>query len=89
VHADEDERLYALRLVRGMSHEQVARWEQGSAADWANESHEVAVRFIYGSWAVHDGVLPSGYEAAALPFVNEQLEKAGFRLAEMLNAILK
>jgi len=31
--------------------------------------------------------LPPGYDAAALPLARERLAKAGFHLAELLNAI--
>ena len=37
----------------------------------------------------HSGVLPDSYKADALPIVNEQLERAGVRLAMVLNASLK
>ena len=53
----------------------------GSAADWANESYRVARQVIYGQLPHEPGALPEGYERAALPVVNEQLEKAGVRLA--------
>jgi hypothetical protein len=35
---------------------------------------------VYGRLP-HSGVLPENYEATALPIVNEQLERAGVRLA--------
>ena len=35
------------------------------------------------------GALPASYEAAALPVVNVQLERAGIRLAAVLNAVLR
>ena len=35
------------------------------------------------------GTLPDSYEGAALPVVNEQLGKAGVRLAMVLNAALQ
>ena len=60
----------------------------GSAADWANESHAIAQRIIYGELPHEPGYLPSSYERAALPIVNEQLEKAGVRVAAVLNAVL-
>lgn len=42
---------------------------------------------VYGALP-HSGTLPESYEGAALPVVNEQLEKAGVRLAMVLNAAL-
>lgn len=46
------------------------------------------MRTIYGR-LLHSGVLLENYEAAALPIVNEQLERAGVRLAMTLNKILE
>jgi hypothetical protein len=82
-----DERAYALRLARAISLAEIAAWRGGTAADWANESHGVAKRVVYRELP-HRGTLPDSYEGAALPVVNEQLEKAGVRLAEVLNAAL-
>jgi hypothetical protein len=35
------------------------------------------------------GALPESYEAQALPAVSEQLERAGVRLAKLLNDCLR
>jgi hypothetical protein len=43
---------------------------------------------IYGMWPHQPGPLPASYEQMALPVVNVQLEKAGVRLAALLNAML-
>ena len=82
------ERAYALHLVRSITPGEIAKWRGGSAADWANESHHVAQRVIYGELPHEPGYLPASYERAALPIVNEQLEKAGVRLAAALNTVL-
>ena len=63
-------------------------WTQGSPVDWANESHSIAVRFIYGSFPHDPGRLPDSYQQAALPTVNDRLERAGVRLAMILNRAL-
>jgi hypothetical protein len=83
-----DERAYARRLVRSITSGEIAKWRDGSAADWANESHAVVQRVIYSALPHGPGYLPASYERAALPIVNEQLEKAGVRLAAVLNAVL-
>jgi len=83
-----DERGYALRLVNSITPGEIAKWRGGSVADWANDSHALAQRVIYGDLPHEPGPLPTNYERAALPVVNEQLEKAGVRLAAVLNAIL-
>lgn len=66
-----DERSYALRLFHSITPAEIAAWRGGSSTDWANESHDVARRVIYGELP-HSGTLPASYEAAALPIVNEQ-----------------
>lgn len=57
--------------------------------DFASLSHEIAKRVIYGRLPHLPGQLPETYEAEALPIVNEQIERAGVRLAALLNATLK
>jgi hypothetical protein len=83
-----DERSYALQLVREIRPAKRRRWSRGDPVAWANESYRVAVRTIYGRLA-HSGTLPEEYESAALPIANEQLERAGVRLAKVLNECLK
>ncbi len=60
----------------------------GDAVDWANESYGIARRLIYGEWPNQPGPLPASYEKMSLPVVNKQLEKAGARLAVVLNQLL-
>jgi nuclease S1 len=83
-----DERAYALQLVRSIRKEEHQRWSEGSLISWVNEAHEIAARTIYGELP-HSGKLPDDYETKALPIVNEQLERAGVRLATVLNACLE
>lgn len=79
-----DERAYALRLGKEIQLQQAARWSKGSPEQWANESHAIAVSVIYGKLR-HAGTLPPDYASEALPIVDEQLERAGVRLAAILN----
>jgi S1/P1 Nuclease len=83
-----DERSYALRLTRNITQPELSQWSQGDVISWANESHEIATSAIY-SELPHAGILPDSYEAQALPIVNEQLERAGIRLAKVLNDCLR
>jgi len=82
-----DERSYALQLVQHITEEQHQRWSEGTLITWVNEGREVAARTIYGELP-HSGTLPDDYETKALPIVNEQLERAGVRLATLLNKAL-
>lgn len=81
-----DPRAYALKLAQSIKPAGAARWRDGTAAEWATESHEIAKR-VYGE--SHDArELQIFYEQDFLPVVNAQLEKAGVRLAAVLNAAL-
>jgi hypothetical protein len=82
-----DERSYALHLTREITRTERTRWSRGSAISWANESYRIAARIIYAKLP-HTGTLPDVYEAEALPIANKQLERAGVRLAMLLNASL-
>ncbi len=83
-----DERGYALQLAREITEEKRAIWAQGNPVSWADESHRIAAQVIYGELP-NSGTLPDSYEAIALPVVNEQLERAGVRLATVLRALLR
>jgi hypothetical protein len=80
-----DERAYALRLAHAITPNQIRQWQNGSTVAWVNESHGIAVEEIYGKLAHDAGRLPASYERQALSMVNEQLERAGVRLAYVLN----
>jgi len=83
-----DERSYALNLVQKITPGKLESWSKGNPIAWANEGYEIAARIIYGKLP-HTGTLPDSYEAEALPVVNEQLERAGVRLATALNSSLR
>ena len=83
-----NERAYALQLVKHITEERHQRWSEGTLISWVNEEHEIATHTIYGELP-HSGTLPDYYETKALPIVNEQLERAGVRLATVLNACLQ
>ena len=84
-----DERAFALSLARSIAPKEAELWRGGTPADWANDSYGVAARLIYGEWPHGPGALPASYEQAAIYVVDVQLEKAGLRLAALLNVALK
>lgn len=85
---NDGERGYAQQLTSHITATDVARWQHGKPEDWANEAHQVAVSVIYGILQHDEGRLPESYERYALPVVNKQLERAGVRLAFVLNQTL-
>lgn len=68
-------------------------WRRGSPADWANETFGIAKRVIYSALPGEGGttapiILPRDYAARERPVTAVQLERAGVRLAVMLNTAL-
>jgi S1/P1 Nuclease len=74
---------------------QKAAWEKGDAKSWALESYAIAKSTAYWPGApagcardAAPAALPAGYDAAAQTAIALQLEKAGVRLARVLNQAL-
>jgi hypothetical protein len=69
------------------------KWAKGTVSEWAEESHKTAQKVVYRKLpkAVAGAPVPidGAYEAAAAPVVREQIERAGARLAWMLNSDLR
>jgi hypothetical protein len=85
------ERLFGRLLTESESH--AKKWSKGTVEDWAEESHKAAQKVVYGRLPkVAPGTpVPIGaaYEKKADPLIRAQLEKAGARLAAVLNQALK
>ena len=69
-------------------------WSKGSVGDWAEQSHQLAVKITYGKLPkTTDKTKPyeidATYEQTADPVIRQQIEKAGDRLARALNENLK
>jgi nuclease S1 len=84
----DDERSYALRLVKEITDAERSAWSSDDPVSWANESHDLGASAVYGELQ-HAGTLPDSYEGQALPIVNQQLERAGVRLAKVINDCLR
>ena len=84
--------LVAAALIGRITPAERRRWSAGTPALWALQSHAVAVRVAYGELPQSGpgGVyrLDRRYVAAATTAVRRQLERAGVRLAALLNAAL-
>ena len=84
----------ASQLEAEMSLEKHVSWQMGTPADWANESFRLANTEVYGALSSPGAtgapvVLPRDYARRESGVVREQLEKAGVRLAWVLNQALR
>jgi hypothetical protein len=85
----EDQLFPDLSQVSGKKHK---GWSKGTITDWAEESHKVGQKVVYGKLPKTTAGTPVAidgpYETAAGPAIREQLERAGARLAQVLNTEL-
>lgn len=69
------------------------KFAKGTVVDWAEQSHKESVKIVYGKLpkvaAGQPEVLDARYEAAADPLIRLQIERAGARLARVLNEALR
>lgn len=72
--------------ARQISDAQRRQWQQGEPASWVWETHEVARGLAYPLVERADG-WNAIYRREALPALEEQLKKAGVRLATRLNQV--
>jgi hypothetical protein len=84
----------AVRLEREIRPAQIREWAKGMPEQWATDAHRLAKNEIYGRLAGNGGtdreiVLPPDYARDEAPFAEQAIEKAGVRLATMLNTVLK
>jgi hypothetical protein len=80
---------YARALDKRVTPKQRAEWSKGTPQDWANASHRIAVGKAYAD-VPKDGAPPTidpKYIADGKTAVEEQLKRAGARLAAVLNQI--
>lgn len=91
----DDPRTLAARLRAQITPSQAARWRRGNPAAWAMQTWAVAKAAAYWPGAPagcdRDAApvsLPAGYDARARQVAAVQLERAGVRLAALLNRAL-
>jgi hypothetical protein len=81
----------AASLIGDITPAQRREWAAGSPTDWAMQANALAKAVAYGELPpAHDGMheLSAGYADDATATVRLQLERAGVRLAAVLNAAL-
>jgi hypothetical protein len=82
----------ASTLDSKITEENILAWENGTASDWAFESFSIAKNKIYKDFPNAGPTsktvkLSKNYYKSMRPTAEEQLEKAGIRLAYILNSI--
>ena len=77
---------YADRLTTWLRTQPPDLFQAGSVLDWAMESHQIAKDQVYAFPENHK--LDEHYVQASAPIVDQQLVKAGVRLAKLLNDAL-
>ncbi len=66
------------------------KWSKGSVEDWAEQSHKAAQKVTYGKLpAGTPALVGAAYEKPADALIRLQIEKAGARLARVLNETLQ
>jgi len=87
----------ATELMKTITPAEIESWTHSTPMDWANDSFAIAEQ-AHTKYCIRQGAScdqPSGkvtidaaYVAANTPIVREQLQKAGVRLAHLLDAVL-
>ena len=80
---------FAAQLNHAVTAAQLQVWSAGTPADWAWESHRLAITEVYATIPESDRVHPldAAYIANGQHLIAEQLTKAGIRLAVLLNQL--
>jgi hypothetical protein len=95
-HMGKEDDLYPSMLQEAEKNRK--KWSKGTVQQWAEESHKAAVEVTYGKLPTKPVAgtpnttpipLDAAYEQAAEPVIRVQIEKAGDRLARVLNETLK
>ena len=90
-HTKRSQAAYVKALEDWIATQDVRAIESGTVTDWANETHAQAVHHAYknakgtGSFPATKGSVGKTYDKANLPVADQQLAKAGVRLAKVLN----
>jgi hypothetical protein len=86
---------YAKRLNDRIVAEDAAKWAAVGTKDWILESHAQTKKWVYAGipddWPLDGKPFPldAGYVKRSKPAIEEQLQKAGVRLAKVLNEVFE
>jgi S1/P1 Nuclease len=89
-HINRNPEALAQELERRITDQDRAAWTKGSIEDWVLEGHRLAQTVAYEDLGSQNPApITAAYEQQADPMIELQLEKAGVRLAYLLNGALK
>jgi hypothetical protein len=77
------------RLVEAVTRDDARLWSEGSAADWAMETHDLARRVAYEPLGRDQIDVGQAYMTPAGEAVEHQLLRAGVRIAAVINIALR
>jgi hypothetical protein len=81
------------RFSADLTDKRATKWGKGTVEEWAEQSHKAAQKVVYGKLPKAPAGGPvkvdAAYERLADPLIKAQIEKAGARLAALLNATLR
>jgi len=81
------------QLSEALTEKRARKWGKGSVEEWANQAHKAGQKVVYGKLpkapAGGQVTIDTAYERLADAVIRTQLEKAGARLAMLLNTTLK
>jgi hypothetical protein len=83
----QEEELFA-RYSADLTEKKAKKLGKGTVEKWAEQSHKAGVNVVYGKLPKPPAV-SAEYEKLAVPVIDGQIEKAGARLAAVLNATLQ
>jgi len=89
-HITRNPAKFAAELESRITPQDQAEWQKGSIEDWVMEGHRLAQTVAYGDLSNENPVpITLEYERQAEPVIELQSEKAGVRLAQLLNDALR
>jgi hypothetical protein len=86
-----EEALFA-QYSKDLTEKRVKKLGKGSVKSWAEQSHKVAQKVVYGGLPqtpAGGATIDATYERLADPVIQDQIERAGARLARVLNTTLR
>jgi hypothetical protein len=88
-HVNRNPAAFAAELESRITPQDRAEWQKGTIEDWVMEGHRLAQKVAYGDLSNENPApITAAYEQQADAVIEIQLEKAGVRLAYLLDANL-